>query len=214
MKRLAVAAMAAVAVLAGNAAAQTTTTESWPELDVYWTPARHQRTFLELSSSTEREGAKKERSVGLYQDYLNLPFGYWRAGFRYTFSAHDDSYREARGVAEGTFTIATVGQLRLVNRSRLELRWINGDYSYRVRDRLHLQHLPFDALRTSWSPYCTAEGYYDSRYGTIARVGGRVGSEVRTGRWSGVDVYVARQENWRGQPTYVDALGVTAKLMF
>src|SRR3954468_15635875 len=40
-----------LAVLGGVAIAQKPISEFWPELDVYWTPAEHQRTFLELSSS-------------------------------------------------------------------------------------------------------------------------------------------------------------------
>ena len=36
-------------------------------------PAEHQRTMLELSSSVEQEGSKRQDAVGLYQDYLFLP---------------------------------------------------------------------------------------------------------------------------------------------
>jgi hypothetical protein len=91
-----------VPLLASAAVAQQATNELWPELDVYWTPAKHQRTVLELSGSSEREAAKKEATVGLYQDYLQLPRGYLRAGYRFTFSTRDASYRESRIVGEAT----------------------------------------------------------------------------------------------------------------
>src|SRR5690242_4194617 len=84
-----------VACIAASAGAQQATSELWPELDVFWTPAQHQRTMLELSGTNEQESAKQQATIGLYQDYLQLPKGYLRAGFRYTRSTNDASYRES-----------------------------------------------------------------------------------------------------------------------
>jgi len=194
--------------------AQKPTTEFWPELDLYWTPAVHQRTFFELSSSTERESVKREDSVGLYQDYLMLPAGYFRGGFRYTFSTHDNSYREYRFVGEATFRTWSKGMTRLVNRSRLEIRDVNNAWSYRIRDRLHLQRVPSPTTPFSLGPYVTFEAYYFSQYNTIARIGGRVGSEARIRGPVSVDLYIARQNNSRTLPKYVNALGLTLKLTY
>jgi hypothetical protein len=108
----------------------------WPELDVYWRPAERQRTFLELAGASDRDGPKREAAIGLYQDYLNLPSGYLRAGYRFSFSTSDASYRESRIVGEGVVTAYSSGMVRLVDRGRLELRWVNGTFSYRVRERL------------------------------------------------------------------------------
>jgi hypothetical protein len=199
-------------LLASAATAQSATTELWPELDVYWTPAQHQRTLLELSGSSEREAAKKEATIGLYQDYLSLPRGYLRAGYRFTFSTRDASYRESRIVTEATARVAGETSWRLVERTRAEFRWVNKEYSYRLRERLHLQHFSTSPSRWDPRPYATAEVYYDSRYNTIARIGGRVGVECRFWRASDVDIYLARQENSRGEPPRVNALGVTVKL--
>jgi hypothetical protein len=164
-----------------GAAASAQSTEIWPELDVYWQPAAHQRTFLELSSSTEREGTKREATIGLYQDYLSLPKGYLRAGYRFTFSTRDASYRESRIVGEGVVTTYSSDLVRLLNRTRVELRWVNGAYSYRVRDRLHFQRLAAKGSRFALAPYGTFEVYYDSREASISRVAGRIGSEARLG---------------------------------
>ena len=198
--------------VASTARAQSASSEVWPELDVFWTPAEHQRTMLELGSSSEREGPKREASVGLYQDYLDLPRFYVRGGYRFTFSVSDASYRESRGVAEGAVRIVNGATWRLVERTRLELRWVNGDYSYRVRERLHLQRFPPTPWTWDTRPYGTVEAYYDSRYNTIARLGARIGAEFRLWKRSDIDVYVARQENSRGEPTRVNALGLTLKL--
>src|SRR5690242_21364212 len=92
--------------IAGAANAQSPVNELWPELDVYWTPAKHQRTMLELSGTNEQESAKKQATIGLYQDYLQLPRGYIRAGLRFTRSTNDASYQEARIVTEPTTRVA------------------------------------------------------------------------------------------------------------
>lgn len=207
--------IAVVALCVGGVVhAQQPTTELWPELDVYWTPAAHQRTFLELSSSTEQEGPKHENTIGLYQDYLMLPAGYVRGGFRYTRSARNNSYQEYRFVGEATFQTWARGLARLVNRTRLEIRDVNNAWSYRIRDRLHFQRVPASQAGLALAPYITFEAYYYSQYNTIARLGGRVGSEARVWGPASVDLYVARQNNTRTLPRYINALGLTVKLTY
>ncbi len=194
--------------------AQSVVTENWPELDVFWRPAEHQRTMLELSAVAEREGAKRDTAVGLYQDYLNLPFGYIRGGFRYTFSTRDASYREPRIVAEGVASKAIWSHFRALNRTRFEWRWVNGDPSYRIRDRVQVQLVSTANTGPAWTPYGTFEAYYDSRYSTISRLGARVGTEARISRRLSTDLYIARQDNSRGTPTAVNALGLVLKLNY
>ena len=201
-----------VPCVAAAARAQTATNEWWPELDVFWTPAAHQRTALELSGSSEREAAKKEATVGLYQDYLQLPRGYLRAGYRFTFSTADASYRESRLVTEATTRVAGASTWRLVERTRAEFRWVNGEYNWRLRERLHLQRFFASPMRFDPRPYGTFEAYYYSQYNSIARLAGRVGVEFRVWRASDLDLYLARQENSRGEPPRVNALGLTVKL--
>jgi hypothetical protein len=196
--------------------AQRASTEIWPEIDMFWTPARHQRAFLELSTSTERDGPKREGTVGLYQDYLMLPRGYLRAGYRYTFSTADASYRESRAVFEATLGVGAPFSIRVVNRFRPELRWVNGAYSWRVRERLHVGRLPLLLKQRGrfWAPYVTVEGYYDSRFDAIARIAGRVGTEFAIRGPMSMDIFVARQNNTRGDQSRVNALGTILKLNY
>lgn len=212
--RLGVLPVAAAGLLALAASGGAQTNELWPELDVYWQPAEHQRTFLELSASAEQEGSKRQDTAGLYQDYLFLPNGYVRGGYRYTFSTHDASYRESRLVGEWVERVFSHGKARLVNRARFEMRWVNGDPSYRIRERLHLQRVPPNTRWPALAPYGTVEVYYDSRLGAISRLAGRVGTEARLFGPASIDVYVARQDNLRESPSYVNALGTTVKLAY
>jgi hypothetical protein len=196
------------------AAAQAPTSEIWPEVDVYWRPAEHQRSMLEVSSSSEREGSKREGTIGIYQDYLRLPAAFFRGGYRFTFSTRDASYRESRIVLEANNAAYSRGRIRVVNRVRTELRSVNDEFSYRLRERIHVQRVAARERGRAWGPYGTAEAYYDSRYTTIARIGGRIGTEGRIGGPVGFDVYVARQENSRTTPRSVNALGLVAKLSY
>jgi len=205
---------AAAALIAVVRSAGAQTSELWPELDVYWQPAEHQRTFLELSASAEQEGSKRQATAGLYQDYLFLPSGYVRGGYRFTFSTHDASYRESRLVGEWVERVLSHGMARLVNRARFEMRWVNGEPSYRIRERLHLQRVPPKPRGLALAPYGTVEVYYDSRFGAISRLAGRVGTEARLVGPASVDVFVARQDNLRESPSYVNALGMTIKLVY
>jgi len=206
--------LAALFLFAAFASSRAQTNEIWPEIDVYWQPAEHQRTMLELSSSVDQEGPKRQDTAGLYQDYLFLPRGYLRGGYRYTFSTRDASYRESRLVGEAVLRVFSRGMVRLVNRARLEMRWVNGDPSYRVRERLHLQRIPPTQRWFGLAPYGTFEVYYDSRYGAISRLAGRIGSEARLFGPASVDLYAARQDNLRDTPKYLNAIGVTVKLVF
>ena len=191
-----------------------TTNEVWPEVDVYWRPAEHQRSLLELSASAEQEGPKHEGTIGVYQDYLFLPRGYVRAGYRFTFSTRDASYRESRVVLESVVASDLSPLWHLANRARFETRWVNGVLSYRIRERVHLQRERRPPRSWAAAPYGTAEAYYDSRYATIARVGGRVGNVFRFSPRRSLDVYLARQVNSRTLPRTIDALGVTLALTY
>ena len=201
-------------LLPGTAMAQRGATETWPALHVYWQPAERQRSFLDLSLSAEREGTKREGTVGFFQDYLRLPRAFARVGYSATFSLRDASYRESRFVGEVNLGYALSRTLRLVNRVRSELRWVNGAYSYRLRERVHVQRTTRADHVPRSRPYATLEAYYDSRYDTIARVGGRVGTELRLRGSDFFDVYLARQNNSRGLPPYVNALGLTLRLTY
>jgi len=103
---------------------------------------------------------------------------------------------------------------RALNRTRLEWRWINGEPSYRVRDRVQLQLASRKTRGVEWLPYGTFEAYYDSRYSTISRLGARVGTDARLSRRLGADLYLARQENSRGSPPAVNAIGLVLKLNY
>lgn len=201
-------------LFARGVAAQTAY-EWWPELDIFWRPAQPQRTFLELSSQSERESPKNQATIGLYQDWMVLPNGgFLRGGYRYTRSTHDASYRESRLVAEAVMAAHTLYETQFANRARVEWRWVNGEPSYRIRERVRLLRATRGIRGQPMSPYITFEAYYDSKYNAISRLAGRVGAELPFSKRRRLDVYWARQDNSRGSPPRLQALGMTLSLTY
>jgi hypothetical protein len=182
--------------------------EIWPEMDASWRPAKHQRTYFEFLWQSEREEDKREAKVGLYQDYLFLPHGFLRAGYRYVFSTHNGSHKESRIVTEGTVNGLTKGAT-FGARTRSEFRWVNGVYSYRIRERLRVEQETHGV-----KPFVSAEAFYDSRFHTIARLEGRLGAELRIHGPVSFEPYYVRQENSRTRPSDINALGLKLALAF
>jgi hypothetical protein len=206
--------VALAVLLPSGAAAQASTREFWPELDVSYRPAKHQRTFLELASKSERDGPLHQGTVGLFQDYLWSSAAYLRGGYRFTFNTRGARYRESRLVGELVLPVASSKTLSLSNRLRGEARNIDRDWSYRIRDRLHLEHPSSASSGLRPTPYVTFEAYYDSRYNTIVRLAGRLGLETHLGGPAVLDVYYARQDDSRGSTRVVNAFGITLMLSY
>jgi hypothetical protein len=91
---------------------------------------------------------------------------------------------------------------------------VNGDFSYRVRDRVQLQRDGAPAIRSLFIPYGTFEAYWDSRFGRVSRLAGRLGNLMRFDRHTSLDLYLARQDNSRSTLGAINALGVTLSLTY
>ena len=102
----------------------------------------------------------------------------------------------------------------MLNRTRGEFRFINNVYSYRVRDRVQVQYLSQARKGLRLSPYGSVESFYDSRYNTIARMEYRLGVETQIAKPVALELYSGRQNNTRGTPTNINAIGITTKLAF
>lgn len=171
--------------------------------------------MFQLARSTDREGPKDEGTVGLYQDYYGLPNGgFLRGGYQFIFSVGDASYRESRIVTEAIAAAVAPYSSQFANRARLELRWVNDAYSWRFRDRVRLLRATRGIRGQPLSPYVTFEAYYDSRYRSIARLAGRIGTELPFSKRRRLDIYWARQNNSRDSPPRVNALGMTLALTY
>ena len=199
----------------------------WPEVDVYVSLNEKFRLyFLATTTKAEETRDNTEAQVGAHIDYhLNKRVSL-RVGYRYGFSlGGSDPFKEHRPIFEQTLRQPLPLDLLLSDRNREELRWVNGEFSARYRNRVTLER-EFKVLNRAVTPYGSAEVYYDSRFNTWNRNRFAVGTQIAFKHGAPLislihpkkqfvlDVYVMRQNDSRSQPSRVKALGVAFNFYF
>lgn len=194
--------------------AQSASSEVWPEIDVYWTDNTQRWRVFAFSSLTNREeAATQEGTLGVHLDYLPLRWGTIRSGYNVTSSLSSDSYHEQRWLTELVFPKPS-GSFRIRNRTRLELRWIRGAPSQRLRDRVQAEREFTLPRKLLIRPYATYELYYDTRYHALSRQGYRFGASVPLGGRGRLDLSFVRQDNRFGSPRHVSATAPVVSFYF
>jgi hypothetical protein len=197
--------------LACTARAQTTE-EFWPELDLWYRFTDVLRLELVTSGTRDDSGDKTNGSQALYLDYrMNDPIS-WRVGFLYQNTLPDSPGQnnsvEHRVSLDFNYRWHLGDEVLMTDRTRLDLRDIEGSDSYRVRNRLRFER-PFKLTRTTLTPYFNAEAYYDSRYDALSRVRLEAGSIISLGKIWEADLYIGQQQNYQPSDKTILAFGIT-----
>ena len=219
----------AVAFSSGTYAQQDTDTvkQFWPEVDFY-VPLNEKFQLFFLATTTKAQETRNntEGQVGAHIDYhVNKKISL-RTGYRYGFSlGGSDPFKEHRIIFEQTLRQPLPLDVLLSDRNREELRWVNGEFSARYRNRVTLER-EFKILNRAITPYGSAEVYYDSRFKTWNRnrlvVGAQIALKkgaplmtlIHPKRQLVLDVYVSRQNDSRSQPARVKGLGMAFSIYF
>lgn len=208
-------------------AQENTRREFWPEIDVYLhLNPKFRLFFLATVTRSEETRANVETTFGAHLDYQPHKNIRFRAGYRYSFSLSDtDPYRENRIVFEQTFTHPLPLDVVVTDRNREELRFVNGKFSVRYRNRLTFER-EFTIGRFKPTPYVSGEVYYDSRFDTWNRNRIYVGflfpvrrgfplvKLIETRRQVVLDFYLMRQLDSRSSPSRIYGLGLAANVYF
>ena len=204
-----------------------TAKQLWPEVDIY-VPLNEKFRLFFLAAVTKAEETKvnTEGQVGAHLDYQFNGKISLRTGYRYGFSLNgSDPFKEHRMVFEKTLRQPLPLKVVVTDRNREELRWVNGEFSARYRNRLTLER-QFKVLNRSIIPYGSAEAFYDSRFNTWNRNRLAVGAQISLKRWVPfvspihpkgqfvLDVYVLRQNDSRSEPSHVNAVGLALGIYF
>jgi hypothetical protein len=204
--------------------------ESWPEVDAYVGLNERSRLFLLATSSRNRGEDLREGMLGAHADLFLKPFRRpWlvntpdavkrhyltlRAGYRYAWDmAGSSGYWEHRVLLEGTARFRAVHRLVFINRNRLEVRDVNGDWSWRYRNRSRLERDLKLGSRVA-TPYLMAEFYFDSRYHAWNRQRYFFGVEWPIGAMPVLDSYYCRQNDSQSSVAHVNAVGLALNLYF
>src|SRR5262245_28570570 len=126
-------------LLVASAHAQTndeTKKEIWPAVEVYF--PLNERFRLLVEAGSEKAEETKDSLEGHAAAYLDLFFRKritLRAGYRHGFSLNDDPFTEHRLSFDQIFHKTLPRKFVFSDRNRQELRWVDGDFSVRFRNR-------------------------------------------------------------------------------
>jgi len=139
-----------------------------------------------------------------------------RIGYRYL-PSYTGGSTEQRGVLEGTARVPLIGglgDLLLSGRNRVDLRVIDGEFSWRYRNRLSAER-EFSLAGVRLNPYARFEVYYDSRLGKWSRTEFQAGSSFPVTRNWELESYFDYINDSSGSPTrQTKALGLVTTLYF
>ena len=200
----------------GCAAAQTTSSQLWGEIDGYWTPAwpSTRLRFLGTAAFTRSEEVDALELTGGLHAGVVTSWGSARVGMNLTRSLSPNDYREEKIVAEVNAAPAIITGWRFSTRTRFEQRWIFGAPSQRYRERVRLERKTLLSRRYTILPYAGFEAYYDTRYHALSRTGYRLGVELPFSSRLRLDPSAVRQDNRFGSPRHVSATAMTVSLMY
>jgi hypothetical protein len=199
--------------------------EIWPEVDFFF--PLNERFRLVVAAGSEKAGETRdalEAQAGAYVDCFFRERITLRAGYRYGFALDDnDPFAEHRLVFDQTFHKPLARQFVFSDRNRQELRWVNGDFSLRFRNRAKIEKTLVLGKR-SLVPYGSGELFYDSRFSTFNRFRLAAGTQfvfakretwlMNIRRQRVLDFYYLWQADSRSQPRRLHAIGVTFEVHF
>lgn len=239
MKKNAIKLLFSLVLLAGSAAtanaqdSPATRNEFWPEINVYIKLSPRFRLFFLGTVSRAREGGGSvfgdepfEGQAGVHLDFIPNKHMILRAGYRYGTSLNGaDPFKEHRILTEQTFRKALPGKLLLSDRNREDFRFVDGEYSFRYRNRVTLER-EFVIKEHSITPYTSGELYYDTRFDTWNRNRYAFGIQIPLKRRRSLlnpifprrqvilDLYYMRQNDSRSETTHVNAIGMVWAIHF
>ncbi len=209
----------------GTATAQTV--QVWPEVSTFVKMTGSTRLYF-LATTVREDGEAASGEFGPNLDIYLSPIGtrkYWagfrldesknrnlmvRVGYRYLHNSGDDP-EENRGVLEVTPRYPLVRGVLVSNRNRVDFRFVDGEYSWRFRNRLSLEReISIGRLRVN--PYGRAEAFYDSRVEAWSRTEFIAGASFPASWWEVEGYYDYQHDTGSGVSRKVHGLGAVLNI--
>jgi hypothetical protein len=219
-------------------AADSLSTEFWPEINAYVGLGERSRMMFSAAATRAMEGAVDDRVLSVQDAHFTLNLDYtlapilrrdvpraewsknrllWaRLGYEYGTSANSgaDSFRSHTGIVELNGRYPMEGTLWLTNRLRGDFRDINGEASQRYRVRVGAEWDTV-AFEHPIAPYASVESLYDTRHDKWSRLTLKAGLETPIGGDWRVETYLALQLNRpEDELSRVLGLGLSFKVYF
>jgi hypothetical protein len=224
-------AWAALFIVSSGISAHAQSKQVWPESSTYIKMNDRMRLYL-LMTTVKEEQDSTEAEIGPNFDFF-LPalnhvrkwslfpldesrnqFLVLRVGYRYIFPFTEEGSTEHRGVLELTARHPLARGVVVSDRNRMEIRSIEGEESWRYRNRLTIEReLSIGHFR--FSPYIRGEIYYDSRHDKLSRTALIGGSTFPITRHFEFESYFEHQNDSGGSSNRtLNAVGLVANLYF
>jgi len=216
--------LAALLGLTASAQTSDSVTQGWPEFDVFLKLNERSRLLL-MYTATRQESLNKfaDGQTGVYFDFWGLPalrrdlrksvdasrskLLLLRSGYLYSKPRNNSgSATEHMWTSEATGRAHLHGHLLLSDRNRIDLRWINGDFRARYRNRLKLER-SFPVGRFELTPYSHAEIFREGEKRGWTRFRYAAGCEWTITKRLVVEAYYLRENDWRSVPQFVNVVG-------
>jgi hypothetical protein len=229
MKPRSAVALVAVLLLAGAMRAQAgdTKAEFVPEANAYLQFSDQVRLFLLGSLTQGLSEPSTDGEVGAHLDLTLTPilrrrlanadwerdrYLWVRIGYAFLGNLDDreKGSTEHRGILEVTARAPLPFDVWLVNRARVDLRDLDGEFSTRFRYRLGAER-EFTVGGVTLVPYAQAEVFYDTRFGAWNRQLYQAGVEIEITKHWRIEPYYAREEDQRSSIAHVDRIGLVLK---
>jgi hypothetical protein len=200
--------------------------QGWWEIDGYYRIDAQWRLFGLASLTRYRESQTADFQVGAHLDFSFFPIAplltfeateyeryrlfLFRAGYLYArgIGSRQDEYLEHSVVAEAHIRLNITEYLLLSDRNRFEGRRINGEGSWRYRNRVRLERLTRTAFLPV-NPYLSFEVLYDERVETFNRLRTTAGIEWNLSGTFVLDTYYMYQSDSRFSPATLHVGGVS-----
>lgn len=221
--------LGACAISASSLSAGAQTFQFWPEVDTY-VKVNDKVRFYFVASQTRENKTGTDAEIGPNIDFFLNPLFrlkkitvfqldqsksrplMFRIGYRYLPSTTAPT--EHRIVMEATPRFPLIGGTLITDRNRSDLRFIDGKFSWRYRNRLSAERT-FTVRRLHFTPYGRAEAYYDSNYNKFSRVAFDAGTIFPVGEHVELEGYYEHQNDTSKSPNrQVNALGAVLSLYF
>lgn len=213
------------------AAAQNTSEQYRPELDIYVQQGESVRIEFDDFATGTQSTHSWLGNFAYYVDIALKPI--FRRNLREDPDVFRDRYLTMRGgylyqtsLTNGQSTSGNIGILELTSRYRLpfdlvisdrnrgEFRFFKGQSFYtRYRNRFQVER-DFKRGRFVCTPYAYDEIFYDTRYGEITPNRYAFGAQFPAGRHMIFEPYYMRQNGSHSKPPHVNAIGFKWNLYF
>lgn len=213
--RTLVSTLLAAAAASGSGAQAEESNEFWPEVQVhYWFNEHKSRAILMGSLSRNRDSnTTYQAEQGLTFEHQFTDYFLGRIGYRHGASAEGGPYNENRLLLEQTFRVRLPSKVIVDARTREDFRWLNSGFAVRLRERLLVQRdVTIDNY--TFTPYTSAEVFFDTRYGQFTRYRLTLGVTLPIDKHISVEPYLVRQVDWAPSGVITNALGFVLTVAF